>query len=178
MVEIKTSKLILKYNGVIDFDNLYRLMHNWIVEQGYYFEETLYKHKIPTLAGAEDHMVWSGWRKHNEYAQYWINVYIILWEAKEIEVIKDGQKKKLTKAKMQIEMEGEVKLDYSKRFGGSKFANNLKNFLDKYILMQPMEGAAGTVWWDEMQYKLHKFHTVVKEFLDMESKGNAYYEVW
>ncbi len=44
--------------------------------------------------------------------------------------------------------------------------------------MQPMEGAAGTVWWDEMQYKLHKFHTVVKEFLDMESKGNAYYEVW
>jgi len=177
-MEVKTSRLVLKYNGIIDFDKLYRIMYDWIVDQGYYFEEKLYKHKIPTQAGAEDHMVWSGWKKQTEYVKYWIHVYIILWETKEIEVIKNGEKKKLLKTKMQIEMQGVIELDQSKRFGGSRLAMNLKNFLNKYVLSQTTEGIIGSVWWDEMQYKLHKFHTIIKEFLDMESKGNAYYDVW
>lgn len=165
----------LQYDGIFDFDGLYKLMHDWIVDRNYYFEEKLYRHKVPTPAGAEQHIVWEAWRKVNEYAKYWINIYMILRDAKEIEVVKKGEKKKLTKAKLIIIFEGKVELDYSKRFGKSALGHYLNDFLLSYVWKPEKEVS---MWWDELYYRIYKLHRAAKDFLDMETKGNDYYDMW
>lgn len=166
---------ILKFNGIFDFDGLYKVMHDWLVDRQYYFEESLYKHKVPTPAGAEQHIKWDCWRKVNAYVKYWINIYFILRDMKEVEVIKDGERKKLTKARLLIVFGGKVELDFSKRFPHNRLAKNLMDFLINYI-WKPEKVVS--MWWDELYYRIYKFQRVVKEYLEMESKGNAYYDMW
>ena len=172
-----TYKLTIKFNGIFDFSGLYRVSHDWMINQGYYFEEKLYKHKVPSPAGAEQDIEWEGWIKATEYIKYWIYMYIKLFDLKEIEVIKDGEKKKLYKARMIIEISGDVELDYTNRFGSSRFGLALRNFMHKHV-WKHTEGRIGSIWWDELYYRTFKLHQVIKEFLDMESKGNAYYDMW
>ena len=57
----------IKFNGIFDMDGLYRLMHDWFVDRGYYLEEWRYKHKVPSPSGAEQTINWSAWRKVNAY---------------------------------------------------------------------------------------------------------------
>ena len=164
----------VSYTGIFDFDGLYRLMYQWFHGMGFYFEEGLYKHKVPTPAGAEQDIEWSGWRKITDYAKYWIRLYIKLYDMKEIIVIKDGQKKKLTKARMFIEFYPSVDLDYSERFKGNKFVLHLQDFYHKYIIKKNIQN----IWEDSIWYYTLKLFTIVKEYLDFESKGNAYYDMW
>lgn len=173
-----TKKMVVRYNGIFDLDKLYRSVYEWIINEGYYFEERQYKHKVPTAAGAEQHMKWQGWRKINEYVVYHINLYFIQWHMKEIEVVKDGKKTKLTKAMLQIEITGAVELDYNKKYHGNRFLVALRNWMDTYIWGKPLEGMIGSIWWDELYYKTIKLQTLIKDVLDMQTKGNAHYDMW
>lgn len=175
---IDTPKLVIKYDGIFDFDGLYKTASGWIIGQGYRFAETSVKHKIPTPAGIELEYVWTAWRKHNVYTKYWILMLVKFYDMKELDVIKDGEKKRLTKARILIEMNGELEFDWTKRFGGNRFVQQLNDFLQHQILMKPMEGVIGSMWWDELYYRTYKLHNIIKEYLNMEGKGNAYFDMW
>ena len=168
---------IIKYSGIFDLDNLYRTIHEWVVDQRFYFQEDEVKHKVPSPAGAEQDYLFTGWRNINEYARFNIMVHIKLYDLKEVEVIKEGRRKILSKSRLRIYVSGNVELDYKNRFEKNKFLLALRKFYNKYILKEG-EGIIGGVWWDQLYYHLNKLTTVIKEFLDMESKGNAYYDMW
>ena len=74
-----------------------------------------------------------------------------------------------------IEFSGNVTLDYTNMFGKSKFGKVLFNIYNNMVL-QKERGLA--MWWDELYYRIYKLQTITKEYLDMESKGNAYYDIW
>jgi len=164
----------LKINGIFDFDGLYRVMHDWFGEMKYYFEEILYKHKVPSPSGAEEHIKWTGWRKVTEYIKFNIYIYIILRDMKEIEVIKNGQKKRLTKARMTMEFSGNVEVDYTNRFQNSPFFRNLFHFFNDYVMKKRID----TLYTDQLWYRIIKLYTVAKEYLEFETKSNAYYDMW
>ena len=164
----------LKINGIFDFQGLYRLMHDWLVDMKYYFEETLYKHKVPSPAGAEEHIRWYAWRKVTEYIRFDIYIYLILRDMKEIEVIKDGKKKILTKARMTIEFRGKVEVDYSKKFQKTPFLKKLFDFYNNYVLKKRID----TIYTDQLYYRILKLYTLAKEYLEFETKSNAYYDMW
>lgn len=164
----------LKINGIFDFEGVYRAMQNWFVEQKYYFEEVLYKHKVPSPAGAEEHIRWTGWRNVTEYVRFNIEIYFILWDAKEIEVIKNGEKKRLTKARMKIQFDGYVETDYSKRFEESPFLKKLARFYNEFVMKKRID----TLYTDQLYYMILKLYTVAKEQLEFETKVNMYYDMW
>jgi hypothetical protein len=164
----------LKVNGVFDFESVYRAMHDWFVGQKYYFEEILYKHKVPSPAGAEEHIRWKGWRKVTEYVKFNIYVYIIMWDMKEIEVIKNGEKKKLTKARIKIEFNGDCELDYSKQFEKTPFLKKLGQFYNEFVAKKKID----TVYTDQLYYMILKLYTVAKEQMELETKSNMYYDMW
>ncbi|MBD3310503.1 hypothetical protein GF351_04745 [Candidatus Woesearchaeota archaeon] len=172
--DVPTNTLIVKYNGIFDFDEMYHVLQNWIKDQGFWFEERTYKAKVPSAAGAEHDIIWDGWRKVTPYVKYWIYVKWKLWDLKELEVVKDGKKKKLYKSRVRLVIHGKVELDWTKRFGGSKFAQALAEFYNKFIVKKNLEN----VWWDECYYRIFKFHALAKEMFDMQAKDNAYYDVW
>lgn len=164
----------LKLSGIFDFDGLYQIMHEWFVDQKYYFEETLYKHKVPSPAGAEEHIRWKGWRKITEYVMFTIEVTIILYDMKEIEVIKNGQKKKLTKARLTIDYSGYVDADYGNRFSKTPFLKKMAEFFNDYVMKKRID----TLYTDQLYYMILKLYTIAKEYLEFETKSNSYYEMW
>ena len=176
--QIPTKKMILRYSGIFDLDKLYKSVYEWMINEGYYFEETKYKHKVPSPAGAEQHIKFRGWRRNNEYVKYWIELYFILYNMKDIQVVKEGKKTKLQKAMLLIEIVGKIELDYNKKYHGSKFLLALRDWMDTYILGKPLEGMIGSIWWDELYYKTIKLQTLIKDVLDMQTKGNAHYDMW
>ncbi|MDP7323381.1 MAG: hypothetical protein QF632_01315 [Candidatus Woesearchaeota archaeon] len=159
----------LKYRGVWDYEGLYQLMVQWFEDQGYEFHERVFKHKVPSPLGFEQELGWYGWRKVNAYVKFWIYVYWHVWDIKEVEVVKDGKKKKMVQARLFIEFSGKVELDWQNMFTGSKFVVAIQDWMNKYVLHKTITGG----WEDELYYRIHKLFYSCKEFLNMETVHNA-----
>lgn len=164
----------IKFSGIFDMQNFMKTLRSWIVNQGFEFHEKGLKYKVPSPAGAEQEFAWWGWRKVNDYVKYHIDIFFHFWEVHDVEVVKDGKKQKLQSAKVQIEMTARYELDWSNRFGGSRFLQALADFYDKYIVRKDIE----TVYEDKLYYRLYRLHQLAKEYLEFETKSNAYEDMW
>lgn len=173
--EAHIRRMVVEKVGIIDLDGLYKTMRRWFYDYKYFFEEPTSRIRPGTAAGIEIEWKWKAWRKLNEYTMFWIDVYFYIWDVKDIEVIKDGEKVKLTKCRLMVEFDGYVDFDYQRVFGKTKFGKILFNILQRFIFQGEQQLAA---WWDELYYHVYKLQTITKEYLDMEAKGNAYYDVW
>jgi hypothetical protein len=165
---------ILKYSGTLDYPGLLKVMRDWIENQGYEFHETSVKHKVPSPVGSEQEFVWWGWRKVNSYIKYHIDVFVHVWDLHDVEVVRQGKKQKLQNLRIQIEFSGRCELDWSNRFGGSKVFQALADFYDTYIIRKDVD----LVYTDQLYYRIYKLQQLAKEFLDFETKENAYEDVW
>ncbi|OIO65088.1 hypothetical protein COY28_03140 [Candidatus Woesearchaeota archaeon CG_4_10_14_0_2_um_filter_57_5] len=174
MVGIPMWPMRIKYFGLFDWEGLYKMVYNWYQQKGYFYNETNYSYKVPTPMGAEMKLKCEGWRKTNDYMREWIYVYYHFFEMREVEVIKDGKKQKLTKARFYIELTGMVEMDYHGRWKQTLMGAYLKEFYHKFIIKKHME----LMWWDRLYYRIYKLHGEIKQFLDMQGKENAYYDVW
>jgi hypothetical protein len=110
--------LLIKYNGVFDFDKLYKEMHEWFVGYGYGFNEKEQTKKFGDL-GAKVEFKWSGDRKIDDYAQYTIEVHTLIEEMNKAE--------KLDSGKLSIEITASLILDYKNKWQ----ANPVRNFFFK-----------------------------------------------
>jgi len=164
----------LKYTGIIDADKLFKTMYSWYINQGYEFHEKQLKHKVPSPAGAEQEIEWTGWRKINGYVRFWVDVFIHIWEMKDVNVIINGKKEVKQQVKMSIEFSGRVDLDYTNRFGGSRFLQMLHDWYINYVIKKDID----IIWTDQLYYRILKFYTAVKEFLEMETRTNAAAQRW
>jgi hypothetical protein len=168
-------KMIIQKVGIIDLDGLYKTMRRWFYDYKYYFEEPTSRVRPGSAAGIELEWIWKAWRKINDYAKFNVRVYFYIWDVKDLEVIKDGEKVKLTKCRIMIEFDGDVEFDYSNVFEKTKIGRYLFNIYNNLILQHERQLAA---WWDQHYYHLYKLQTITKEYLDMEAKGNAYYDMY
>ena len=169
---------VINFSGIFDLDKLYQGIYDWMINEGYNFEERQYKHKVPSPAGAEQHMKSWGWRNVTEYIKYVVNTYTLIRDMKDIEVIKDGKKTTLTKGMIRIEIGGYVETDWQGKYEATPFLLRIRKFMEKYILGNRDGGIITTVYADELDYKMIKLQTVIKDILDMETKANAFYDMW
>ena len=167
---IATNNLIIRYKGLFDFDGLYNVVARWMKARRYWFHEEVYKHKVPSPMGAEQEMTFTGNKKINDYIMYSMKISFHLWEMNEVEVVKDGVKKTLTNARMEIIMGSTVNVDYEKRMEKGKLWTALSDVYYKYFLKEDIE----SIHHDTIYYRMFKLHNIVKEFLDMGAKGNMY----
>jgi len=166
--------LKVKYDGIFDWSGLYKLIYEWFIDRGYYFEEKLAGHKIPTPMGAEDEFEFEGWKRTTSYMKEVLKLHFHFFEMRDIEVIKDGQKKKLVKARVIMTFSGAIETGYADRWDENQLGQQLRTLLESYIMKKEIE----SIWWDRLFYILLKLQTEVKEYLNMQAKENAYYDVW
>lgn len=164
----------IKFQGICDLDGLFRLIANWLQDRGYEVEERKVKHKVPSPSGAEDEIEWSAWLKETDYLKNWIHLHYWLFDMKEVEVVKEGMKRKLTRVRIQIEITSEIETDWQKRWESSTFLVRLRDFYEKHIIRKDLE----TLWEDKLWYIVLKLHAAIKEHLDMEMKANMFHDVW
>lgn len=162
--------LRIKYKGLYDMDGLYLLIVQWIKARRMEFHETAYKHKVPSPMGAEQEISFTGEREVNEYVKFSLDVDMHLWDMTEVEVEKDGVKKKLTNARIEIVLSGNIELDYEEMWKQSNFFMKLRDWFYTYILDKEI----GAFYLDPWYYRVQRLHTQIKDFLDMQAKGYAY----
>ena len=156
------------YAGVFDYNKLFRTIAAWYADMGYEFQEDVYKHKVPSPLGAEQEWKVAGWRKVNEYVQFWIYIRGYVWELKEIDVVIDGEKQKMCKGKLQLQFYIDVWLDYNNKFKGP-MQEKLQAFLNNHVWRKQIESG----WEDEVYYRMYKLHLQIKKSLNMSTPTNA-----
>ena len=113
-------------------------------------------------------MRWNAVKKVTGVIKFHLSVYWHLYDRKEVEVIKDGKKKKLTKARIMLEISGKLEIDYSKRWGGSKFMEGIEDYFLRHIWKKQWDNLYG----DELYYTIFKVYTRARELLGMEAQYN------
>jgi len=164
----------IRHAGIFDMDGLLFKMRDWLEHNAYEVAEFSLKTKVPSPAGQETEIIWSAGKKVNEFFRFEMEIFIKIYDMKDVEVIKDGQKKTLTQASLLFEIGGILVQDWSNRFEGNKFLAWLYGFYTEFIIREDIL----TKWADELYYRVHKFARVIKEHLDFETKTNAYEDVW
>ena len=166
----ETKKLMIRYKGVLDLEGLYRVIVQWLKARRYWFHETTYKHKVPSPFGAEEEITFNAERKCNEYYQHNVRIYFHIWDQQQVEVIREGKKQKLIKAKVEIIIQGTLVCDYQGTFDKTRFTQALRKFAHDYLIKHQVED----VWYDELQYRMIKLQAMIKDFIDMQAKSHAY----
>ena len=95
---------------------------------------------------------------------------IWLWEAKDIEVIRDGRKKIMTDARMKIVMDAGFITDYDGDFEKTKGLKKVEGFLNGKILYHEHF----LKYFDYLDYYLYGYMQDTKKYLEMETATNAY----
>jgi hypothetical protein len=165
---------IIKYRGVFDLQELMKRVNDWMEGDGYTVHEGKYKHKVPDPRGAEEEITFKGWKRVTEYVKYHIKIEFHTYDQKDVEVVKAGAKKHAVQARIEVIMSPTVEFDWQNRFSGSRFMQGLQDFYHKYII----KGDIQNYHEDALYYRTYKLHRIIKEFLDMEGKTNAYEGVW
>lgn len=155
----------IKYRGIFDFDGLYKFMAKWIKDHDFDFYERRILDKPPYRIHKME-----GRKKVSFYVMFLLLPEIWLWEAKPVEIIKDGHIKHLTEARMKIVINGGYITDYDGDFEKSDGLKKIENFLNNKILYHENL----LKYFDYFDYYLYDFMTDVKRFLEMESATNAY----
>ena len=167
---VSPRRFIIRYKGLFDYDGLYNMMVRWIKARRYWFHEGVYKHKVPSPYGAEHEIRWTADKKVNDYIKYNMSVELHLWDINEVEIIKDGEQKTLTNARIEIIIKPILEIDYEKRMEKNKLWAAIADVYYKYFLKEDLE----SIYWDTIYYRAFRLHNLVKEFLDMEAKGYEY----
>ena len=155
----------IKYSGIFDFNAFYTFMINWIKEHDFDFQESKVIDKPPYKI-----FKFIGRRKSNYYAMLLLTPEIWLWDAKPVEIIKEGIKKTLTEARMKVIVNGGYILDYDGDFEGNPSLKSMEAlFVNKIMYHEFL-----LKYFDYLDYFLYNFMTDIKKFLEMETATNAY----
>ncbi len=150
---------MIKYYGIFDYPGLLRTIYNWGLKQGMEMHDKKSKHKIPDARGAEQEQTLVGWRKVDAYVKFWFTVSTRAEYLKDVDVIVDGKKKRLTQGKIRIRITGYVELDYNNRFETSPFMEKVRDFYHKYIIRTKIQN----IWEDTLYYRLYKLNQKIME---------------
>jgi len=156
---------IIRYRGIFDFDGLFKFMANWIKQRDFDFYERRVLDKPPYRIHKLE-----GRKKINFYCMFLLLPEIWLWDAKQVEVIRNGQKKMLTEARAKIVINGGFIMDYDGEFEKSEGLKKLEGFLNGKILYHENL----LKYFDYLDYYMYDYMTDVKKFLEMETATNAY----
>ena len=116
-----------------------------------------------------------GERKFNSFATQKISVYYHGWGEYDLDVMVKGKKKKMADTRFILTIGGGVETAYENLFGEPAWSKNLferklLGFFQKAVVWQDF----GSVYWDELYYEMYRFQGAIKDFLNLEAKGNVY----
>jgi hypothetical protein len=171
--DMGAHELQFKYQGILDMAGLFSVVTDWFETRGYEITIPQVKHKAKTF-GFEDEYKIMGWRDETDLHRVQIEFYMHMWDANQVEVIVDGQKKQLMKGRFYMALRGKLAVDYFERFDSSILFKGLRKFMMKMVLKHRYDA----IWTDLIHYKMHEIQNNIKEFLDMQSKGKYFKNMW
>ena len=171
-LEYGLRNLITRYTGLFDLEDLQRVMAQWLKARRFWFHENAYKHHPGDENGREQEIYWHCERNVDSYVQYQVDIYFHTFDMQKVEIVEKGKKKLVDKGRLEIWFKGKVVYDYQGHWDKSKFHRALRGMYHKYILVP--EGIMSSIYWDECYYRVLKLRDLVKDYLNMKTKGYEY----
>lgn len=165
---------VIRYKGIFDINELYRIINDWLVSKGYQVQEHKYKSIALQTGGKERTFDWNAHRKMTEFITIWIFLHFQFQDMMEVEVVKEGKKVKLHKGLIMIRVQHKLEFDFSERMGKTKWSAAIVEFMQKAMWRKKID----TLWEDKLRFKTYELMNVIKEALDFMTKGNEHYDVW
>ncbi len=157
--------LVLKYKGVFDYNKLSTFLIRWLQDRKFEINEGKHKHKMSCPHGFEIEREIIGERKIDDYYMHKVKIGMHLWDAFEVDAVKNGRKVKLWDARMELQLGFIIELDYAGKWEGKPFIEKLRNFYNEYVIKKEIIIKHS----DPMYYQCLSLHTKIKELLKMET---------
>jgi hypothetical protein len=129
----------VRHVGTFDFKETYRILFEWLVENGYDVNETMYKEIAQPNGLKEVDVFWTATKNVSNYFQFMITVRLHPLAMSKIDVEIDGVKQKIDKGDFTIEYACILVKDYRSTWEESDFSKNLRRWYNKYLVRERTE---------------------------------------
>jgi hypothetical protein len=157
----------LRFKGLFDFQELYRFLRDEIRKRRYEFHEKLYKDKKSNPVGSEVELKLVGEKRVTAYYKHHLYIFVHTWDFHEVDVVRDGEKKKLADSRVYIIMEGRVEVDWQNKFEG-KYSKIMGD-----ILFRIQKREREHLHVDVLEDEIRVIFAATKKFLNMETQSLA-----
>lgn len=153
--------LVLRYQGLFDFDGLYKHIVHFFEERHYYYVEKKWKEKDFSPLGRERVLKLAPYKKASEYLKYQYDIEWNNLDVHTVEVIRNGKTVKLTWARFKFKIHASIIVDWQGL--GAKYQKTQKFFNEKVLKREIEEEHAPTLMLEEQ-----RLLDEIKTFLHME----------
>lgn len=170
---ILVSQLEIENEDTFHMKNLYKLIHDWLVEEGFStifggddHYETFYLERL-NANGAKEHRIW--WRclrtpQNSKYYRYYIKLDFMTINMKSIEVMHQGNKMKTDRGDCVIRIWAYLQLDYDKSWRKSPFMMRFDKLFRNRIYKAQVESYKIDLY--KTSYRLQN---IIKQYLKLKT---------
>jgi len=159
------KKLILdaqkiKFEGTIDFIELYKYMKLWLEDQGYANERNIekqYIEKIKPEGQKQVEIAWKTTKKKSEFFTFHIDLTILTLRMSKVEVPQEGIKRKMHQATFEIRI-----TSYIQSTDKWEELKGLQKLYQELFVRKRLD-----VYWEELYNKSTAFFSYIKQFIGL-----------
>jgi hypothetical protein len=159
---------LIKHRGFFSYSDLLQAIIGWYAHDNYEVDMPMYKQKFPQVTGTEHEFKIHAEKKVTEYVKFHIDLFIRVYNMRDIEIIQEGKKMKLQDGQVQIEVIPFLELDWQKRFSGPPPWQNFLKALDDFYRSYIIKYKIVDYWEDMILLKSSQLGRVMKEALGQE----------
>lgn len=159
----------IRHRGFFDYSKLLHAIRGWFVQDDFdSLNIPMHKQKSISPMGVDHDFKIRGDKKVTEYVKFHIEVFVRLFNIRDVEIIQDGKKIKLQDAQLIIEIIPSIEFDWQGRFKGAGAFKPFIEFLDKLYRGYIIKYKIGDYWEDMLLLKASQLARVIKETLGQE----------
>ncbi len=163
MVEEKILKdtVEVSYSGLLNAQELYRLVKNYPLENGYTPHDWRYEEEVD---GKKRRIMYElmPYKNITNYVKFRMHTFLRMDNVTEVTVEKDGKKMKLHKADVTVQIEGRLVFDWIHQWEKVPFFYLVRELLDQYIFRHT------TAWFERtLTQEINHLQGMVKSYLNL-----------
>ena len=129
---IVVDQLKLNYEGLFNFNELYKLVDAFFFEKGYDRME-FRNDEVVTPDGKQLLIELRPWKKTTTYSKNIVKIRFYVFDLKDVEIEKEGVKIKLSQGKVMFIFDGYLESDYDNKWEAKPMFFLIRTIFDKYI---------------------------------------------
>ncbi len=133
----------IKHKGIFDFKETYRVLYDWLIDEGYDLNEKTYGETVGAGGAKEVKIEWIATRKVSDYFRFYLKINWLIMGMTNVEVEIDGVKQKMNKGAFELKVSSVLEKDYENRWEKRPFFKLLLTLYDRYLIQARIEQYEG-----------------------------------
>jgi hypothetical protein len=135
MVEqyIVVDRKTINYEGLLDVQEFYRALEEWLKQQAYDKKEKITSESI-TKDGRHIELELEPWHGFTDYARSMMDIRLVFDGVKDVDVVIDGVKQRMQKGRVLVMIDAFLETDYEGRWEEKPAMLVIRSIFDKFFL--------------------------------------------